>query len=188
MCSDKRGFVTVRKSLVRAHWHDQRKSHRRQGEFQGQNRAQQCAGSRDLRMQAWHHCAFKFTEFRTSRTRSERASICSVRRQSQNHQRCLESQNMDSSNASLVDSGKKGFPCLWWKFITGYQSWIFKSNLVLKPIQIQPNFEASCAASLTLMVEYINEGFISCAWRKNGFTTNKMKGREDLNLKINLVD
>lgn len=34
----------------------------------------------------------------------------------------------------------------------------------------------------------INEGFISCAWRKNGFTTNKMKGREDLNLKINLVD
>lgn len=34
----------------------------------------------------------------------------------------------------------------------------------------------------------INEGFISCAWRKNGFTTNKMKGREDLNLQINLVN
>jgi hypothetical protein len=34
----------------------------------------------------------------------------------------------------------------------------------------------------------INEGFISCAWRKNGFTTNKMKGREDLNIQINLVD
>jgi hypothetical protein len=33
-----------------------------------------------------------------------------------------------------------------------------------------------------------NEGFITCAWRKNGFTTNKLKGREDLNLKINLVD
>jgi hypothetical protein len=34
----------------------------------------------------------------------------------------------------------------------------------------------------------INDGYISCAWRKNGFTTNKMKGREDLKLKINLVD
>ena len=33
-----------------------------------------------------------------------------------------------------------------------------------------------------------NEGYVSCAWRKNGFATNKMKGREDLKLKINLVD
>lgn len=32
-----------------------------------------------------------------------------------------------------------------------------------------------------------NNGFISCAWRKNGLPTNKMKGREDLTLKINLV-
>lgn len=33
-----------------------------------------------------------------------------------------------------------------------------------------------------------NEGYVSCAWRKNGYATNLMKGREDLKLKINLVD
>lgn len=32
---------------------------------------------------------------------------------------------------------------------------------------------------------HINDGFIGCAWRRNGKTTNKHKGRNDLDLKIN---
>ena len=32
--------------------------------------------------------------------------------------------------------------------------------------------------------ETFNEGYIVCQWRKNGFATNKFKGREDLKLNI----
>lgn len=32
--------------------------------------------------------------------------------------------------------------------------------------------------------EGFNEGYVVCQWRKNGYATNKFKGREDLKLKI----
>jgi len=55
--------------------------------------------------------------------------------------------------------------------------WLPKDNIIVGLVQDPFTGKAT-----------INNGYISCAWRKNGFTTNKMKGREDLNLKINLVD
>ena len=30
----------------------------------------------------------------------------------------------------------------------------------------------------------LHDGFVVCQWRKNGYATNRFKGREDLKLKI----
>ena len=35
-----------------------------------------------------------------------------------------------------------------------------------------------------LGTDKLHEGYIVCQWRKNGFPTNRFKGREDLRLKI----